>query len=81
MLVRAEPHPALMNTYPKVVQVNAHISAHLQESGGARVVKEDVHRDFAVAAGFLEILKDIQVREGVCNYGDHLQWKITETIQ
>lgn len=67
-------------TYPKVIQANVDIFAHLEESGHARLVQQDVDRDSALGAGLLKVLKDIQVCQGVCNYGNHLQWKITEVI-
>lgn len=44
------------------------------------MVQQDVDGDVADRARLLEILKDIQVCQGVCNYGNHLQWKNTEVI-
>lgn len=76
------PHTASLKptTHPEVIQSDADIFAHLEESRGARLVQQDVDGDFAVRARLLKILKDIQVRQGVSNYGNHLQWKITEVI-
>lgn len=82
LAVHAEPRPASPepSTYLEVIQAKVDIFAHLEESRSTRLVQQDVDGDFAIGTRLLKILKDIQVRQRVCNYGNHLQWKITENI-
>lgn len=77
---RATPRLTEPTAYLKVIQANADISAHLEKSRSTWLVQQNVDRDFAECACLLKILKDIQVCQGVCNYGNHLQWKITKVI-
>lgn len=68
------------NAYLKLIQVSADAFAHLEESCDAGLVQQDVDGDAAERARLLKVLKDIQVCQGVGNYGNHLQWKITDAI-
>lgn len=76
----ATPSGTEPTAYLKVVQTNANIPAHLEKSRGTGLVQQDVDGDLALCACLMKILKDIQVRQGVSNYGNHLQWKNTEVI-
>lgn len=64
--------------YLQVIQADANVCAHPEERGTAWLVQQNVNGDFAHRTRLLKILKDIQVCQGIGNYGDHLQRNTTK---
>lgn len=60
------------NIYLKIVQAHIDVVAHFEECRHTGPVQQDVDWNSALCARLLEILKDVQVCQRVCHYGDHL---------